>query len=191
MVLANPWWVNLLALVPAFCFVFLRRRKLWLENQTLLAALTFGIAFGLVEAAVVVYLRCATGLLTISQGALSPVVNPGSLEPITQVVNSLPASLIGVEKLREAATLVMLISVAILGVKNIVGRFALFFWTFAVWDIAYYAGLWLLIRWPASIRDIDVLFLLPTPWVSEVWFPLAVSGMTLASVVAARKPVGR
>jgi hypothetical protein len=49
----------------------------------------------------------------------------------------------------------------------------------------YYAGLWATVRWPQSLRDLDVLFLIPVPWVSAVWFPLLVNAMTLAAVIAA------
>ena len=80
------------------------------------------------------------------------------------------------------------IRLAILGASKALGRVALFLWAFATWDIAYYAGLWLTIRWPASLGEIDVLFLIPQPWISQVWFPLAVSLSTLASVILARQP---
>jgi hypothetical protein len=32
----------------------------------------------------------------------------------------------------------------------------------------------------------DVLFLIPKPWFAEIWFPILVSGMTLAAVVLGR-----
>jgi hypothetical protein len=186
--LAKPWWVNLLALVPIASYIFLRIRKLSLDSITLVAGATFGIAFGFVEATVVVYLRSASGLLpgafdTVSQ-AMSQAV--GAL-PAAQVLGSLPDSLVAVETLREAATMVMLVSVAVLGARNAAGRFALFLWAFATWDLAYYAGLWLVIRWPPSLGEFDVLFLIPQPWISQVWFPLAVSSLTLAAVMLARK----
>jgi len=39
-----------------------------------------------------------------------------------------------------------------------------FLWAFAIWDIFYYAALWATVRWPLSLRDPDILFLIPVPW---------------------------
>ena len=189
MILASPWWVNLFALVPIAGYIFWRNRKLSLDKTTLAAGFIFGVAFGFVEAVVVVYLRSASGLLPASFGTLAQAINhSGGVQPVSQVLGALPESLVGIERLREAATIVMLLSVAILGAKNALGRVALFLWTFATWDIAYYAGLWLTLRWPASLGELDVLFLIPQPWISQVWFPLAVSALTMAAVIFSRSP---
>lgn len=189
MFLPRPWWVNLLTLVPVTAYLILRNRKLSVDKKALIAAGAFGIAFGFVEAAVVIYLRSASGLLPGLYGVpLQATSHSGGVQPPMQIVGSLPGSLITVEKLREIATIVMLVSLATLGAKNPAGRIALFLWTFATWDIAYYAGLWVMIRWPTSLHEIDVLFLIPVPWVSEVWFPLVVSALTLTAVIVARKP---
>jgi len=32
-----------------------------------------------------------------------------------------------------------------------------------------------LIRWPESLKTLDVLFLIPVPWVGPVWLPVTVS----------------
>ena len=53
-----------------------------------------------------------------------------------------------------------------------------FLWTFSVWDIFYDVWLRLTIGWPISFINSDVLFLLPVPWVAQVWFPILVSGLT-------------
>jgi hypothetical protein len=58
-----------------------------------------------------------------------------------------------------------------------------------LWDISYYAGLWATIRWPTSLTQFDVLFLIPVPWVAQVWFPLLVSVLALIAVGLTRKPV--
>jgi hypothetical protein len=87
-----------------------------------------------------------------------------------------------VEVLREAATILMLASVALLAATKAPERCAVFLWTFALWDVSYYAGLWATIRWPTSLNDLDLLFLIPVPWVAQVWFPLLVSALTLLVV---------
>ena len=61
--MAQPWWVNLFIFVPFVAYCLWRKRGLAISNETLAVAALFGIAFGFVEAAVVVYLRAAVGLL--------------------------------------------------------------------------------------------------------------------------------
>jgi hypothetical protein len=70
-------------------------------------------------------------------------------------------------------------------------RCALFLWCFAIWDLSYYGSLWATVRWPASLRDTDVLFLIPVPWLAQVWFPLVVSLLSLLAVLLARHAAPR
>jgi hypothetical protein len=106
-------------------------------------------------------------------------------DPLT--MTQFPQSLLTVEVLREGATIVMLASVAMLAAVRARERWAVFLWTFALWDISYYAGLWATIRWPTSLTNLDVLFLIPVPWVAQVWFPRLVSVLTLIAVGLSRK----
>ena len=46
---------------------------------------------------------------------------------------------------------------------------------FAVWDIFYYVWLKVLLNWPASIMDWDILFLIPVTWASPVLYPVLIS----------------
>lgn len=187
---AKPWWVNLLVLIPIISYYLWRRTGLSLAKQQLIGAALFGAAFGFVEAAVVVYLRAATGLLPGYQGTLSDVQRLASgIYQQAQILGELPKSLLAVELLRETATMVMLIAVAILAARTRKERLAVFLWTFAAWDICYYAGLWVTVRWPSSLLTPDVLFLIPEPWFSQVWFPLLVSALTVAAVLLTRKSV--
>ena len=82
--------------------------------------------------------------------------------------------------------MVMLISVALLAARNAKERWACFLWAFAAWDLTYYAGLWATLGWPASLLSLDLLFLIPVPWVSQVWFPVLVSGLSLVGVAWCR-----
>jgi hypothetical protein len=43
------------------------------------------------------------------------------------------------------------------------------------------------IRWPSSLTDSDVLFLIPIAWISPVWFPLLVSTLCIAAVLQSRR----
>jgi hypothetical protein len=145
------------------------------------------VAFGFVEATVVVYFRAAAGLSPDYSAALSEVQrleegyqrDPAALTQLPQILVT--------EVLREGATIVMLVAIALLAASRARERWAIFLWTFALWDISYYAGLWATIRWPTSLKDLDVLFLIPVPWVAQVWFPLLVSALTLITVGLSRR----
>jgi hypothetical protein len=179
---AEPWWVNLLILVPGAVFFWGRSKKLSLAKRQLIVLTIFAASFGFVEAAVVVYLRAAVGLLPGYQGTLSDVQHSPQSYQQEKSIDDFPPSLMTIEVAREAATILMLVSVAFLAAGRVRERWASFLWAFAVWDIAYYAGLWATVRWPASLKDMDVLFLIPVPWVAQVWFPVLVSALTLGAL---------
>src|SRR5271165_2613715 len=188
---AQPWWVNLLALIPFTIYFAFRRKGLLLSWRPLILIAVFATAFGFVEAAVVVYLRAAIGLLPGYTGTLSQLQNSSAAYHQENSLSQFPQSLLTIEMYREAATLVMLISVALLAGSKTSARWAAFLWAFALWDITYYAGLWATVRWPTSLADQDVLFLIPVPWVAAVWFPLLVSALTVVAIAlsASGKPV--
>lgn len=186
---AQPWWVNLAILIPLVSYYFWRKEGLRISRETLIATALFGISFGFIEASVVVYLRAAAGLLPGLEGTLFDVARlSGDLYQQAQILREVPKSLLRIEFFREITTLVVLLSVAFVSIKTSRERFAIFLWMFAVWDIFYYVGLWVTIRWPASLLTSDVLFLIPTPWISQVWFPITVSALSIIVVICARKP---
>jgi len=187
---ARPWWVNLLLLVPIVNFIVWRQRRLALDGRQLIYATVFAAAFGFVEAAVVVYLRAAANLLPGYWGSLADVVRLSrDYDQVRGLAAPFPQSLLTVEMWREAATIFLLFGVAMLGARRLRDRWALFLWCFALWDIVYYAGLWATVRWPQSLMTPDVLFLIPVPWISAVWFPLLVSTLCLVAVLMGRERV--
>ena len=119
------------------------------------------VAFGYNEAAVVVYLRD----IFHSGGFVFPLKE----FPIES------GKMIFVEMGREAATLIVILSVSLLAGKNRHQRVAYFMIIFAVWDIFYYIFLKAIIGWPATIMDWDVLFLIPIAWAGPVAAPIVVS----------------
>ncbi len=131
----------------------------------------FAIAFAYIEAAVVVYLRT----IFHPDGFTFPLTNFG--------INPLWKPLLITEIGREAATLVLILTSAWLFGKNHHQRFAYFVTIFAVWDIFYYVWLKVLIDWPASIMDWDILFLIPMPWAGPVLAPVLVSFILLLFAV--------
>ena len=76
---------------------------------------------------------------------------------------------------REVATILMLWAVAKLIAANGREWFAYFAFNFAVWDIWYYIWLKILINWPSSLLEWDILFLIPLPWAGPVLAPVLVS----------------
>jgi hypothetical protein len=66
-------------------------------------------------------------------------------------------------------------------------RLAAFLWVFALWDITYYVTLHAAIGWPSSLTSPDVLFLVPVPWIAQIWYPVLVSALTVAAVLLARR----
>jgi len=184
---AEPWWVNSAICVPFACYFWWRKSGLIISRRQLVFGCLFALAFGFVESAVVVYLRAATGLLPGAAGTLADVQRVAPADYVqAKSLTQFPPSLLTVEVFREAATIVMLLSAAALAASRLREFCAFFLWEFAAWDIAYYAGLWLLVRWPASFKSLDVLFLIPEPWIAQVWFPILVSSLTLAAVAATR-----
>jgi hypothetical protein len=125
----------------------------------------FGVAMAHLEGVVVVYLRKSLGMLDSDS-------NKESLEKF-------PRRYLNIEMTREAATIVMLITIAWLSGGSLAEKGILFLWTFAFWDLFYYLSLYILIRWPPTLKTIDVLFLIPKPWIAPVWFPIGVSGITI------------
>lgn len=118
----------------------------------------FATAMGLLEAAVVVYLR----ELYYPEGFRFPLV-PLSLR-ITVV-----------EMVREGCTLAMLAAVAALRARSRMDGFMVFAYLFGIWDLVYYAGLYMFVGWPGSLMTWDILFLIPVPWAGPVLYPILIS----------------
>jgi hypothetical protein len=139
-------------------------------RRTLLILSAFAVAFAFVESAVVAYLR----FLYYPDGFTFPLA-------------PMPPDRYAIEVVREAATLVMLWAAAALAGKDRQERFLFFSITFGIWDIFYYHWLRVMLGWPASLLDWDVLFLIPVPWFGPVLAPVAVSvGLIGGSLVLLR-----
>ena len=123
----------------------------------------FSIAFAYIEAAVVVYLRT----ILHPDGFTFPLSNFGTHPAWRQLLLT--------EIGRETATMIVILTCSWLFGRSHQQRFAYFLTIFAIWDIFYYIWLKVLINWPGSIMDWDILFLIPTIWASPVLAPLLVS----------------
>src|SRR6266704_2420196 len=116
---AQPWWVNLLVLIPPLAWFSWRRSGVPVTARQLAISGLFAASFGFLEAVVVVYLRAAAGLLPGYQGTLSDVIRmSGQFYAQSQAITQFPKSLLTLEVLREAATILMLLTVALLTSAN-------------------------------------------------------------------------
>lgn len=145
--------------------------------------LLFGTAFGYLEAAVVSYLRI---LHEPARLHFYPHRQSAELFPLLtleQVGLAGPEqrSTLAIEIGREAATMLMLAAVALAVAGNARQWAAAFAIVFGVWDIAFYAGLKLLLGWPVSMLTWDILFLIPVPWVGPVIAPMLVSAVMITA----------
>lgn len=109
-------------------------------------------------------IRSATGL---SGTEIFPLLRLDQLGVHLEIVK--------IEVVREAATIVMLAAVAAAGTRTFPGWLAGFSIAFGAWDLAFYATLKALLRWPVSLMSWDLLFLIPVPWVGPVLAPVIVS----------------
>jgi len=135
----------------------------------LLVVAVYAVAMAVVEAMVVFYLR---RLFALQYGA---VFAEGHF--------TFPAAYLGHERAREAATIVMLVAVALLAGRGPRQTLACFLLAFGVWDIGYYAALRVMLDWPSSLSTRDLLFLIPHQWWEPVWVPLLVSSALIATAL--------
>jgi len=118
-----------------------QRKTIWL--------FLFAIAMAQVEAALVIHLR-----------SLYYPDNPLSIFPLMLMSHRDLA----IEQVRELATVIMILTVALLAERSLMRVFAAFVFVFGLWDIFFYVWLKAMIGWPTSWFEWDVLFLIPWPW---------------------------
>jgi hypothetical protein len=156
------------------------------------ALILFGVSFGYVEASVVVYLRAVYDPVRQklhpdrAAGELFPLI------PIDQIRKTAPEQswLLGVEIAREAATMIMLASVAWAASGGRTLWLPAFAIVFGTWDLFFYVFLKVLLHWPASLMTWDILFLIPVPWVAPVLAPSIVAITIIAAgLFALARPV--
>ena len=141
-------------------------------NKTIFTIAAFSVAMGFMEGAVVIYLRD----IYYPNGFAFPMV------PISRMHST-------VELMREAATLIMLVAAGWLAGNTPIRRFAFFLLSFAIWDLIYYLVLKMVLDWPSSLLEWDILFLIPVPWFGPVIAPCLISLlMILLAVVLLRAP---
>lgn len=122
------------------------------------------LAMAYLEAATVVYLRRVYGITDL----------------VRDVAPYDPA-LAAIELGREAATIVMIAAAGWAAGRSPQARLGFACYAFGLWDVLYYAWLRVLIGWPASPLDQDILFLIPLPWWGPVAAPLLIALLAVAA----------
>jgi len=134
------------------------------ERGRWLVVISFAAAMAWVESACVYYLR-----------VLVNRVEPYQPMPLPD------GGVLGyVELVREAATLVMLLTVGVLAGRSMRTRLGYAAIAFGVWDLLYYVFLRIMSGWPRSLFDWDILFLLPLPWWGPVIAPCCIAALMIA-----------
>ncbi len=133
------------------------------EKKRWFIVILFAVAMAWVESALVVDLRTLVDRLEPYQP------NPLPLLP----------KLGEVELIREAATLMMLFIVGWLAGQTWPKRWGYASLAFGAWDIFYYVFLKVIVDWPRSLWDWDVLFLLPLPWWGPVLAPMSIAALMI------------
>ena len=134
------------------------------NHKRWLTVVLFATAMAWVESAVVYDLRTMINRIEPYQPNPLPII--GRLGPV--------------ELVREAATLVMLLTVGLLAGRTWRSRLGYSAVAFGVWDICYYLFLKLICGWPHSLMDWDILFLLPLPWWGPVLAPVSIALLMIA-----------
>jgi hypothetical protein len=129
-----------------------------MKDKKLLSVSIFIIAMAYLESAIVVYLRGLYGI-----------------EVLLRDINLTPDKYTFIEIGREAATIVMLVTIALIAGNSKPKKWGYFFLSFGLWDIFYYIWLYILIQWPQSLLEWDILFLIPLPWWGPVLSPVLIS----------------
>jgi len=124
----------------------------------------YAIAMAFLETVVVAYVRA---LLHVTEDLVS-------LGPYVRM-----------EMWREVATVVMLIAVGWLAGRGRLDRLAYGLFAFGLWDIWYYVWLKVLLGWPETLLDWDILFLIPLRWWGPVLSPLLIAALMCVTAVLA------
>jgi len=134
-----------------------------MQSRRLKWVALFAVTMAYVEAAAVVYLRRIYGVTDLIRD-MAPF-DP----PIARI-----------ELGRELATLIMIGTLGCSVGRSRQSRWGFACFVFGMWDVFYYLWLKVMLGWPGSLLEPDILFLIPLPWWGPVLTPVLIA--ILASV---------
>jgi len=134
-------------------------------KRKIFSLIFYSISMAYLEAMVVIYLR-----------KLVPEEIWAKVTSYKDLCNLIKESgIMWSEQTREFATIVMLVCVSFIFGENRKEKIASFLISFGLWDIFYYIFLYVWLKWPKNLFVWDVLFLIPSPWISPVIIPVLIS----------------
>jgi len=133
------------------------------QSRRLVWVALYAGAMAYVEAAAVVYLRRVLGVTDLIR----------DVAPFDAFISR-------VEVGRELSTLIMIAAVGWAVGRSAQARWAIAWFAFGLWDIAYYFWLRVFLGWPTSLLDPDILFLIPLPWWGPVLTPVLIALLGVA-----------
>lgn len=126
--------------------------------KTILSVSLFAVAMAYLESTIVVYLRHIYGITDLLKD-----------------IPTEPDKYTTIEIGREFCTLLILFLVGWLTGKKWQIRIGYMLFAFGIWDIFYYIWLYVFIGWPTSLKEWDILFLIPLPWWGPVLAPVLIA----------------
>ncbi|MGI5819587.1 MAG: hypothetical protein ACOX9R_16000 [Armatimonadota bacterium] len=135
----------------------------------LLSLAALCIAVGYVDAVATFYVR---GMLQVAQEG------GGFAQAVTE---AMPPRIVALEQTRQAATVLVLVAVAIVAGRNLQQQFGTAFYALGGWIVFRYAAIRTITDWPGTLTDVDTVLYLPHAVYAPVWMPLVV-GLGAAAI---------
>jgi hypothetical protein len=135
----------------------------------LIAIAALCIAIGYVDAVATFYVR---GMLEVSQEG-------GNFAQA--VTEAMPPRIVALEQTRQAATVLVLVAMAIVAGRNLQQQFGTAFYALGGWIVLRYAAIRTITDWPAGLADIDTVLYLPHAVYAPVWMPIVI-GLGVAAI---------
>lgn len=177
------------ALIPVglLVFLWLRGGRSLLSFRELFFSFLFAASLGIIELVSGLFLRV---IVAVNNGNGSSIA---ALRALVQAVPSeaqlltlLPPHVFLMEFVRQAMTGIVLVIFVLIAVKGILPQCALALWVLSARSLVYYFLMWAILGWP-SLGSKVVLYLIPVPWVSSAWVPLALGVLVIISLFARRR----
>ncbi len=134
----------------------------------LIALTALCVAVGYADALATFYVR---GMLQVSQegGGFARAV-----------VEAMPERIVGLEQTRQAATVLLLISVGFVAGRNAAQQVGTVLFALGGWEIFRYVAIRTITDWPTALGDADAVIFLPQPVYVPVWMPIVIALGSLA-----------
>jgi hypothetical protein len=128
----------------------------------LLALAALCIAVGYVDAVTTFYVR---GMLQVAQEG------GGFAQAVTE---AMPPRIVALEQTRQAATVLVLVTVAVVAGRNLQQQFGTALYVLGGWVVFRYAAIRTITDWPSSLTDVDTVLYLPEAVYAPVWMPIVI-----------------